>query len=137
MADIYGLELDDIVRDAVQLAQEITGSLQVDVVIRAWKGDDGFGGAELSDPATYPALYEQKQQMVKGLNGLDVMASSRLDFLVPITAVTPNAGETRRQPLDARDQLTLPDGVVAPILGVEGLVDPTTSHPYLFRVWLG
>lgn len=144
------MSLRDVVANAVAVAQRVTVSLQVDVSVQGWKGDDGFGGDDLSPPKTYKAIYIQKQKQVKDFNGNDVMASAYLAFLQPIEFVTPNAGVVRRQPLDPRDVLSLPDGLTAPpILAIEGLVDPQspvavtaaistiTAAPYYAEVWLG
>lgn len=140
------MALRDVVKNAVATANRVSKSLQVDVEIRAWKGDDGFGGKDLANPVAYKAIYMQKQRQIRDFNGQDVMASSYLAFLQPILPVTPNEGMVRRQPLDPRDELTIiPMGGTAlssgfkapPILQTEGLVDPTTTNPYYLEAWLG
>jgi hypothetical protein len=54
-----------------------------------------------------------------------------------LTPVAANGTTGRREPIDPRDRLTLPDGAVGNILAVEGLGDPDTNHNYFYQVYLG
>jgi hypothetical protein len=133
--------LDDIVRGAVSLVNSITSSLQVQVTLRRWKGDDMNGTPDYFDPETYTAVVEKKNQATKTkVTGQKVpqetLAKTYVVFVQPIpaTAATPMP---RRQPIDENDLIILPDGDTGPILNISGVLDPDTNACYASEVWLG
>ena len=80
------------------------------------------------------AVVERRQRLIRTATGEQVMSRHRILFPRPIAA---NGASTRQEPIDPRDVLTLPDGDTGPILEVTGVVDPSTSAPYSFEVWMG
>lgn len=117
--------LADLVRDAVRTANTVTASLQATVTLHGWDGTlDEFGKPSLV-AVTKQALVEKKQRMVRAMNGQEVMSSSYVAILEPVT-------------ISAYDQVTLP-GETEPrnILNFSGLVDPTTEAPYYAEIYLG
>ena len=55
-------------------------------------------------------------------------------FLEPIP---PLGVADRVEPLDERDEITLPDGTQPKIVEISGFVDAGTGNPYFHEVWLG
>jgi hypothetical protein len=71
-------------------------------------------------------------------SGTIVVPMANLIFLdLPMLKTTPNAGQTRQQPIDMRDIITLPNGDSAPVVDMSGFGDPATNAPYAPTVTLG
>lgn len=126
--------LDAIVRSGVALANRITDSLQVDVTHEAWTGDDKYVKPTFAAAVTRSAIVEMRPRLRRLASGKEVMAYAVVTFLVPIAA---NGAAGRREPIDPRDRITLPDGFTGPILEAVGVTDPTTNRPYVLEVVLG
>jgi hypothetical protein len=56
--------------------------------------------------------------------------------LVP-SAVEVDSDNPRRNPVDERDKIILPDGSTGPILKVKGFVDSETNLRFYSEIWLG
>lgn len=128
------MALDDIVRNLVGVAQSLTSSLQSSVAHSAWTGRDDHGKPTYATAVTRPALIEHEQRLLRTATGEEAQQMAKVTFLQPIAA---NGASGRKEPIDPRDKIVLPDGRSGPILAVEGLVDPDTSSPYLYVVRLG
>lgn len=127
------MSFDALIRDAVQLADALTGdgglqvsvaheALLVDVdgqpVTEAFSGELTYGGA-----TTRTALWEDEAQLIRQPGGVEVVATGKLTFLVPGLVI------------DERDRLTV-NGRVPAILRVDrGL--RSTGGTYVLTVWLG
>lgn len=128
------MALNDIIRKGVATAKSVTASLQADVTIEAWTGNDGVGGSTFASAVTLPALVERKQRMVRNSSGEQVLSTHSVLFIGP---VTDNGADGRQEPIDPRDRITLPDGTTGKIVGVETVVDPATGAGYYQQVWMG
>jgi hypothetical protein len=126
--------LDSVVRSVVATANAVTSSLQATVQHAAWTGNLQDGTDSFATAVPLQALVEFKQRLRRLSTGREVMQQAVVTFIGPVTA---NGTAGRREPIDPRDQITLPNGYSGPILDVEGLVDPSTSAPYLVSVVLG
>ena len=124
----------DIVRSGVATARELSDSLLVDVQHQAWIGLTSFGAPNYAAAVTRRALVEMKQRQVKMPNGEVAVSRAQVTFIEPLPA---NGAANRREPIDLRDNITLPDGTSGPILDVSGLFDPETNAPYMLQVFLG
>jgi hypothetical protein len=52
--------------------------------------------------------------------------------------VTPNGTTGRKEPIDPRDRITLPDGTTGPIIDAPGaVVDPGTGRGFIHEIMLG
>lgn len=117
------------------LANTITAPLQVNVTFEAWVGSGDYGTDSLyAEPLALPAIVEMKQQLRRSYSGEEVQQRAVVTFLAP---VRPNGAAGRREPIDPRDRITLPDGTTGPILDAQGLADPATGAPYFQVVALG
>jgi hypothetical protein len=118
---------DSTIRAGVALAYSYTASLQTTITIERWGGQDNLGTPLYGAPTAIRALVEAATRLVKASDGREVMASTKLTILQPIT-------------LSVLDRVTLPDGRRPPLLTVQGLVDPGAAvpgQPYLTEAWCG
>jgi hypothetical protein len=128
------MALDSILRSGVALANRMTGSLQAVVTHEAWTGTDTFNKPTYATAVSRPAIVDLNQRRSIERDGTVIVSRASITFLSPIAA---NGASGRREPIDPRDRLTLPDGTTGPILEVAGAVDPTTGYPYAPTVALG
>ncbi len=128
---------DSLVRNAVALANSLTSTLQVAVSHKAWIGDDDTGKPTYATAVSRKAIVSDSSRRIRRDDSEEIVARTYIAFLAPIAARTP-AVTGRHDPLDERDQLTLPDGRTGPILDTDGgLVDPLTGRTFFHQVWLG
>ena len=125
--------LAEVIRGGVRIANGITSGLQVVVEHEAWVGQDSYGKPQFATAVARPALVEAKQRMRRMTNGQEVLQLASITFLQMPEA---NGAEGRREPIDPRDRLTLPDGITGPIIDVSGMTDPGTDAAYLLEVAL-
>lgn len=144
------MSLNQIIRDAVAVADSITKDLQGTVMHSAWIGQDGFGkpnyGARVSglditgafntaDVAVpRQAIIEQKQR-IRDVQGRNVLTFVHLTFVGPIPIN--GMGTERKEAVDPRDIFVLPDGTTGPVVDVSGVLDSETNLMYAVEVWLG
>lgn len=134
---LVAMGLGSILRSGVAIADSVTGGtdgVQVSITHRAWTGRDGYNKPTYGSSVTRKAVMKSVQRMIRTTGGQEVQARAALTFLAPITA---NGASGRREPIDPRDLITLPDGTTGPILDIQGTVDPDTSQPFALRVFLG
>jgi hypothetical protein len=126
--------LSNIIRSGVAIANSLTTDLQVPVQHYAWIGDDDFNKPIFANPVTRYALVEMKERMLHFQTGEDFLAKCTVTFLVPIA---PNGASGRREPIDNRDKIVLPNGFTGPIRDVLGLANNFSDSPYVVEVILG
>lgn len=128
--------LADIVRDAVALGQELTADLQVLIVHEAWVGQDISTDPLYAAAVEYPAIVELGPKPFRTDQGEVITVRAIVSILRPIVPI--GGVPDRDEPLDGRDQITLPDGLIGPpIMGGGGVVDPSTQRPYAHRIAIG
>jgi len=125
--------LDDLVRGAVEMADDITTSLQVTVTHAAWTGQSLTGVPTFATTSRL-ALIEERDRVLRNPQGEVIVSSHKLTFLRPIAA---NGAANRTEPIDPRDKFTLPNGKIGRVVDVRGMTDPNTSQRYFFEVYLG
>lgn len=126
--------LDRLVRSVVKTADKVTKSLQDVVGYEPWIGDDAFNKPTYGAKSDEKAVVSYVQRMRKTSDGREVMQEATVLFVRPIAA---NGAAERREPIDPRDRITLPNGMTGPILDVIGVSDPGTRYPYAPKVVLG
>ena len=128
--------LADIVRSAVGLGQRITADLQTTIKHDPWIGYDASTDPLYAAQVEYPAVVEMGPKPFRTVQGEVIIARAVINIIRPIEPVGNIDG--RIEPLDARDQITLPGGLVgAPIMGGGGVVDPSTGFAYAYRIAIG
>lgn len=118
------MALDDILRDAVALVNQVTQPLQATVQHASWTAGTWEGGATLGSPVARKAIVDWKQKQVRTLAGELTVSRAYIAFLEPVI-------------VDEKDVITLPDGTTGPILDMSGFIDPDTGRGYITEVWLG
>lgn len=125
---------DNLVRDGIALAASLTADLQDGVTVARWTGTDGYNKPSYAAVITVQALVENKQRQIRTVAGEVVQSRTKVTILTPMTA---QGSAKRKEPLDPRDKITMPDGRTGPILDIQGLIDPSTGYPYMLEVYLG
>jgi hypothetical protein len=126
--------LDAVIRGAVAIADGVTKSLQATVTIAPWTGESRGGTPTYGTPIAYRALVDLRRKSSVSEAGTTIVSVATVTLLQP---VAPNGASGRREPIDMRDRLVLPDGFTGPINNVKGLVDPSTTRPYFAEISLG
>lgn len=124
----------DIIRSGVAIADNLTQSLQPSVTHEPFTGKNGEGGYSYGTGVQRAALVERKAKMVRNAQGEEVVSTHVVTFLRPIAA---NGSPGRREPIDHRDRMTMPDGSKPKILSIEDFTDKDTSAGYFYVVHLG
>lgn len=124
----------DIIRDLIPTISELTEGVQAEITHRAWTGEKETGKKEYANPVTLKCIISSKHRQVVSASGQLVTAVHTLTFLDPIT---PNGSPGRREPIDTRDMITLPDWFTYPIVDIGGVVDPETGMGFTNKVMLG
>ncbi len=128
--------LADTVRDAVALGQSITADLQVPIQHEAWIGQDISTDPLYATAVEYPAIVELGPKPFRTDQGEVILVRAIVNILQPIVPI--GGIDDRDEPLDGRDQITLPSGIAGPpIMGGGGVVDPSTRRPYAHRIAIG
>jgi hypothetical protein len=128
------MALDSLVRGAVAIASSATASLQVTVAHSAWIANDEYGAPQYATPVNRQAIVEYRQRLRHLRDGQEVMQRAVAFLLEP---VEPNGASGRREPIDPRDKIVLPDGTTGPLYDVAGLADPQTNASYYHEVVIG
>lgn len=131
------MALIDIVRNGVKIVSKVTDSLKESVTLEAWVGSDGKGADSYAAPVTLEALVSRKKEIRYTDSAGRVLTIATLTFVDPVADTTPNVGETREQPIDPRDVVTLADGSTAPVVETGGFADAATGRPFALKVVLG
>jgi hypothetical protein len=127
--------LDSLVRQTVSIVGAVTQSLQATVTHNAWVSNSSDGYVTPTFASTsYRAVVQWRQRRITTDTGRVVDQVAEVVFIQPIPA---NGATGRKEPIDPRDTITLPNGWMGHVLNVEGAVDPSTNAPYMVRVALG
>jgi hypothetical protein len=129
------MAFDAIIRNGVATANRLTKGLQPRVKIRRWQSGGGYEGESLAAPIYVQAIVDLRLRDHHTSTG-QVIATRAHVMILDKIGKEGNVG--RIEPIDRRDELTLPDGSTGPIVEVGGPgVDPTTNLPYLVEIWIG
>lgn len=123
-----------LVRLSVKLADKFTRDGQSDVTHEAWIGEDKFHKAAYAAPVTLRCVVDSRQRMIITNTGQAITVMSTLTFTSPIKE---NGASGRREPIDPRDKMTLPDGFTGPIIDTGAPIDPKTRQGYITQIMLG
>jgi hypothetical protein len=131
--------LGTLVRNAIATAHRVTNAtdgLQATVTYAPWTRQDSTGAPIYGSSESLPAIVEYLSGMgiVRTDAGETIAARARVMFLALPTESTATSRNGR---IDPRDQITLPDDTVRPIVSVSGVFDPDSGHPYACEVLCG
>jgi hypothetical protein len=124
----------DILVAGIAVTNTLTKGVQVDCTLAAWTGQDAYGSATYAAPVTFQAVLDRtNKQLVTLGKVIDVAAT-----LTIVGDLAPNGATDRREPIDPRDVITLPDGFTGPIIDVPNAVtDPITGRGLIQQIMLG
>lgn len=128
---------EDAIRAGVATASSQFESMKLDVMHKAWTGEDGDGTDTFAAPVSRRALVDLTKRVLSTPGGRLVMTFATLTFLDPISDTSATTGKVRENPIDPRDVITLPDGGTAPIVQTGGFADSGTTKPFLQETILG
>jgi hypothetical protein len=144
------MSLNSIIRNAVAVANKVTTTLQGEVQHAAWirqdpmgtavygrrfAGVDIYGGPTADGVATTRKAVIELKQRIREIQGRQIVTFAHLTFVGPIAA---NAVTTfRKEPVDPRDVIILPDGTTGPIVDTAGVWDAEAGQWFAVEVWLG
>lgn len=116
---------DQLIRDLVGVANNLTASLQGNVTHYLWAESvvDDSGKITWGVGTARPALLEHVNTLTRNQQGDLILATTKIMFLEPVL-------------IDVRDRIVLPDGKSAPIARVSGLLDPVSGGPYVTELYL-
>ena len=125
--------LSATIANVIEVANRVTADLQDTCTLTRYTGVNAFSEPTFAAGISVQALVEYKQERVRAASGDDILSSAKITIFGPVTA---EGSANRREPIDPRDKITLPDGEIATPIDVEGLGRPSTNAPYMLEVWL-
>ena len=125
----------ELLRAGIAIADTLTKGVQVDVTLEAWTGQSGFGVESFASPVTIKCVLDLTRKQIKTDSGREITIVATL---TKVGDVAPNGTAGRREPIDPRDRITLPDGTTGPIIDVPGaVVDPGTGRGFINAIMIG
>jgi hypothetical protein len=129
--------LSSIIASAVEAVRSSTEGLTVEVRLRRWIGLPlTFGGPEQfdEDVLIVPGFVQEGEVHHKRSDGQVITTKARIVFLEDV----PDHGAPgRKEPIDPRDEVTLPSDLTGHLAELPGvMVNPTTGRPYTRVVWI-
>jgi len=124
----------------IGIADAVTKSLgfQGTITHQAWTGQDGHGASTYAAVVSHKAVIDLTRKHRPTGSGKMVTVIATITILERVADTTPLAGQTRYQPIDVRDIITLPDGTTGPILsGPSAVLDPDTNRGFFNSIELG
>jgi len=123
-----------LIRLGVTLADSFTEDGQATITHEAWIGQDRFGKPTYATATNPRCVISNKLRTIVSTSGQLITTVSTLTFT---TLPAANGALGRREPIDPRDRITLPDGFSGPIVYSGAPIDPTTGKGYILSVALG
>lgn len=124
----------NFIRLGAKLADQFTRDGQSEVTHEAWIGQDKFGKETYAAPVTLRGAIDSRQRLIVTTGGKTITIMSTITFT---QAIAPNGAAGRREPIDPRDRITLPNGFSGPIIDTGAPIDPKTGMGYIQQVMLG
>lgn len=124
----------EILRSGIQIADSLTKGVQSTITIERWTGQTVHGDDTYSIPITVSAVIDRTNKVInRGDEQITIGAT-----LTVIGDIPPDGGVGRREPIDPRDRITLPDGFTGPIINApNSVVDPGTGRGFINEIMLG
>lgn len=127
----------DLFHALLPVADSLTKGLQCLVKLEAYTGQ-GANGRTYAAPVYLSAIVDlSNKQIVRADGKVTTIAAT----ITVIGDVAPNGSTTvppRREPIDPKDRVTLPNGFTGPIVDVPGApLDPSTNRGLIHVITLG
>lgn len=128
------MDVAALIRNGVATANSLLATAQGTCTLAAWTGQDGKGKATYATAVPFQAVVDYTRRQ-RWLDGRQVNVVATLTVLAPIAA---NGATGRREPVDTRDRIVLPDGTTGPILTTPNAVlDPAQGRPFIHEILIG
>lgn len=133
----------EILRSGVKIANGLTFGVQSTVSHSAYIGQDGMGKRSYSTAVNRLCIWDSQRKEIKKLSGESIVIAATLTFIGDVPPYAPSSfrlpdGTPRREPIDPRDKIVLPDGSTGPIIDAPGaVVDPGTGRGFVTVVMIG
>jgi len=116
----------EILRAGISIANSLTKGVQATVTLERWTGQDAYGTETYGSSTSVRAVVDltRRQRM---------SASGRLVTVVAMLTILDQIDQ-----IDPKDRITLPNGVIGPILsGPDAVVDPGDNEGFIQEVAIG
>lgn len=124
----------ELLRSGVKTAHGLTKGVQSQVTHYPWISQSVHGDDTYDTPVTLTCVVDRTNRIVYQ-GGQQVTVTATLTF---VGDVQPNGAPGRREPIDPRDKIVLPDGFTGPIVSTpDGVTDPGTGRGFIQSVMLG
>lgn len=124
----------EIIRSGVGIANSLTLGVQSPITHYAWISQSVAGDDTYDDPVTLLCVIDRTNRVIVR-DGEHITIGATLAF---VGDVAPNGAVGRREPIDPRDKIVLPDGFTGPIIDSPGsVIDPDTERGFIQSVMLG
>lgn len=129
------MALVDILRSGINIANNVTASIQGSVTLEQWTGQDGYGAPTYASSVAVDAIIDLTRKTRPTASGQLVTVVATVTCL---ESISPNGASGRQEPIDPRDRITLPNGATGPIVNVpDAVLDPLTNRPFFNVIYLG
>lgn len=123
----------EILRSGIRIANTLTKGVQSTIIHEPWIGQEVHGDDEYDLPVELLAVIERTNKVItQGDEQVTIAA-----ILTFVGDIEPNGAPGRREPIDPRDRITLPDGFTGPVVDIKGVTDPGTNRGFTTEVLLG
>jgi len=130
------MSLATLLQSGVKIANNLTASLQVKIKREAWIGSDQFGKKQYAAADYLDCIVDETLKEIQNTAGQTIAISATLTI---VGDVLPNGAAGRREPIDPRDRITMPDGSIGPIVQSPfgSVINPLTGRGFVQVVMIG
>lgn len=127
----------NILETGIKIVDRAIPGLKATCTLRQFTGSDANGDFTYADPITFKAIVDYTNKVTLR-NAQIVSISATLTVLETVPFNNTLTDPPRRNPIDPRDEITLPDGTIGPIISVPGSIhNPRTSTGFIQDIEIG
>lgn len=127
----------DILETGIDILDSLIPGFKTTCILEQFTGSDANGDETYASPITIEAVVDYTNK-VSLRNAQIVSISATITILKPVPFNNTLTDPPRRNPIDPRDKITLPDGTTGKILSVPGAVNnPSTGTGFIQVVEIG
>lgn len=128
------MDLTSLVSGAINIANQMTASLQVTISLKRWRGQTGSGEPLYPKTETYTVLLQRENHRMTSPEGqIITVNATKITFLQPLEA---DGTAGRKEPLDPRDLVIFPDKSEHQVIDVKEFINASTNAPFLSEAWV-
>lgn len=127
----------DILEKGIKIADGLIPGLKAICTLKQFTGSDANGDLTYADPITFKAIVDYTNKVTIRAAQM-VSISATLTILETIPFNNTLTDPPRKNPIDPRDEIILPDGSTGPIISAPGSVhNPRTGTGFIQVVEIG